>query len=173
MKITGYRLREAIQGLELQRQTAAAQFPDTLLVFPGHEKPSPKSVLDKVEEYELKLCTLQTVQGVYNQMVQVDIGQQRTSLASAVKMKGALERTAKLWRIAATGKRDKYARYRSDAPDRIKSDEVMAVKAVAPEVAAQEVARLMKDIGRVKEAIAIGNATSVELDAKGLGELLA
>lgn len=165
MKVTGYKLREAIQGLELLKQTAAAQFADTLLVFPGHEKPSPKIIADRVEHAELQIAALQTAQGQYNQTVRVELGGFAVSLAAAIKTKGGLERVAKLWRIAATGKRDKYARYRSDAPDRIKSDEVMAIKAIAPEAAMNEVARLMKEIGRIKEAIAVGNATSVEIES--------
>lgn len=164
MKVTGYKLREGLRAWQLRRETAAVQFPDTLKVFPGEDKPTPESIVAQVEKAERAIAIIQSEQTTYNTNVVITVDGERMSLLHAIKLVGGLGRVEKLWRVAATGKRDKYAHYRSDDPGRIKADEILAKRAISPEDAAKRVGALATEIGRLREAIAVGNATVIEIE---------
>ena len=157
MKVNGYRLREALRRHQLIRETAAAQFTPSLIVFPGEKKQSPFDIAGAVERAELAIAAIQTAQSQYNASVPLLIGGEARSLTSAIKRLGALQRVEKLWRVAATGKKDKYAHYRSDSPDRKKADEVIAERAVSPEEAMMAAEIVAKELGALREAIATAN----------------
>ena len=164
MKVNGYRLREALRRHQLIRETAAAQFTPSLIVFPGEKKQSPFDIAGAVERAELAIAAIQTAQSQYNASVPLLIGGEARSLTYAIKRLGALQRVEKLWRVAATGKKDKYAHYRSDSPDRKKADEVIAERAVSPEEAMMAAEIVAKELGALREAIATANARELDID---------
>lgn len=163
MQVTGYKLREALRRWQLRRETAAVQFPETLKVFPGEEKAKPEEMAAIVEKAERAIAALQTAQLRYNGAVNVPYKGSEIPLITAIKLCGALGRVEKLWRLAATGKRDKYAHYRSDDPTRIKEGEIFAKRAISPEEAAAHVAFMGAELGALREAISIGNASSKDI----------
>ncbi len=171
MQVTGYALREALRKWQLKRETAAAQFADSLFEFPTArgKKPKPDEIAEKVDRAERAIAGLQTAQGVYNSQVWVHWDgptgpSESIQLTRAIKLIGAFGRVEKLWRIAATGKKDKYAHYRSDDPGRLKEGELLAERTVTPEEAADRVEAYAAKLGALRQAVAIGNATPAEID---------
>lgn len=164
MQVTGYKLREALKRWQLTRETAAVQFPETLKVFPGETKPKPDEMASRVEKAERAIAALQTAQARYNMAVSALYKGERMPLITAIKLCGALGRVEKLWRMAATGKRDKYALYRSDDPTRMKEGEILAKRAISHEEAAAHVASVSAETGALREAISVANATSVAIE---------
>lgn len=164
MRVTGYALREAIRKWQLRRDTSAAQFPETLVAFPGEVKPTPTGVSEAFLAAEMALTRLQTAQTQYNLTVRVDVDGDNVPLLQAIREMGALGRIEKAWRGAATGKKDKYSLYRANDPNRRKVDEVFAERVIPQDEAVQMVSRFAAEIGKRREAIATANATAVEID---------
>lgn len=170
MQVTGYALREALRKWQLKRETAAAQFADSLFEFPTArgKKPTPDAIAEKVDRAERAIAALQTAQSVYNHKVWVawksPDGEQTVRLTSAIKLIGAFGRIEKLWRVAATGKKDKYAHYRSDDPGRLKEGELLAERTISPEDAAARVETYAAQLGVLRQAVAIGNASALDIE---------
>lgn len=176
MQVTGYALREALRKWQLKRETAATQFADSLFEFPTArgKKPKPDDIVAKVVQAERAIAALQTAQAVYNSKVWVHWGDtagnasaENIQLTRAIKLIGAFGRVEKLWRVAATGKKDKYAHYRSDDPGRLKEGELLAERTISPEDAADRVESFASKLGVLRQAVAIGNATPTEIDLDG------
>lgn len=172
MKVTGYKIREALRKWQLKRETAAVQFHGTLLVFPGEEKPAPASIVRAVTEAETRIAALQTAQTIYNTRVLVQFEGRTITLLEAIKLVGALGRVEKLWRVAAVGKKDKYAHYRSDDPGRLKEGEILAKRALTHEEAAAHVEAIAARLGALRETIAVANANVVTLQPESLDPAL-
>lgn len=168
VNVTGYKLREALRKWQLKRETAAVQFPGTLLVFPGEEKPTPEAIAIAVVEAETRIAAIQTAQTIYNTRVLVGFEGRTITLLEAIKLVGALGRVEKLWRVAATGKKDKYAHYRSDDPGRLKEGEILAKRALTHEQAAAHVEAIAARLGVLRETIAVANANRMTLLAEDL-----
>lgn len=168
MKVTGYALREALRKWQLKRETAAGQFADTLFEFPTArgKKPKPHEIAEKVDRAERAIAALQTAQALYNASVWVTLPfyGESVQLTRAIKLIGALGRVEKLWRIAATGKRDKYASFRSDDPKRLKEGEMLAEPTITPEEAAKSVEGYASQLGAIRQVVAVANATEITID---------
>lgn len=160
MKVTGYKLREALRRWQLRRDTAAGQFTKVLTAFPDEKKPSPYDIAEQVLTAELSIANLQSAQSIYNSTVRVTVGAIDLTLLECIKRVGGLGRVEKMWRTAATVKEDRYSLH--DTRTR-KADEVVAERTVTYEVAGKNAAELGQRLGAYREAIAIGNAREVEL----------
>lgn len=161
MKVTGYKLREALRRWQLRRETAAGQFGDTLKAFPGENKLPPQSVANLVTRAEETIAVLQSEQTVYNTRVSVTVNGVRHSLLHAIKLVGAYGRIEKMWR-GNIGKKDKYQFYRHDDPNRRKADEIVARPTMTPDEIAKEAANVGTLLAVLREAIAVANATELE-----------
>lgn len=159
MKITGYKLREAIKQHELRRDTAAATFESSLKKFPGEDKEDPREVIKLFLLSERAVAKLQTVQMFFNIAVKVEANGETMTLAEAIKLVGGAGRVEKMWRVAASGKKDRYATHDESRA----SDTVYAT----PTITAAEAVRLATAAGRVsgnlRAAIAVANAQEVEI----------
>lgn len=165
MKVTGYKLREALRRWQLRRETASAQFPETLKAFPGEQKPAPVLVASQVVDAEERIASLQTAQTIYNTRVRIDAPgwPSATTLLEAIKLVGALGRVEKMWR-SGIAKRDKYQFYRHDDPNRRKADEVVAERTISPDEIAKQTAIIGSRLAALREAIAVGNATAIDIE---------
>lgn len=158
MRVTGYKLREAIKQHELRKDALERVLEGALKVFPGEEKPHPREVIGQIAEAERFIALLQTAQVRYNLAVEAE-GQ---PLSLAIKMLGGLARTEKLWRKAAGEKKDRYG-YSADERDPTKQ---YAFNVVTPDESMRESLAAAKQTSELRASIASANA--VELDVPGL-----
>jgi hypothetical protein len=161
MKVTGYQLREATRRFELQRDTAARQFKSSLYTFEGETKEDPRAVMQDLWEYENRVVKLQEAQQKYNLQITVEVWGDKFSLARAVKMLGGAGRAAKMWREAVADKEDRYG-YRNER-ERNKDTEI-ARKILPYDIAMKEANKADGYAGALRAAIAMGNATSLEIE---------
>jgi len=161
MKTTGYALREAIKQQELLRETAARSFNTTLKVFPGEDKDSPTAVMDAMLRAETAIARLQTAQMRYNLMVTVQVDGSKSPLAVAVKLVGGVARAEKMWRSAAAPKEDRYG-YRND--DERDPNQVRASATISTQETLKHATVMAKRSAALRQAIAVANATEVEIE---------
>lgn len=160
MKVTGYRLREALRRWQLRRDTAAGQFPKALTAFPGEDKPEPRGIADKVLQAEIMIATLQGAQTRYNLAVRVSIGGTEHTLLDCVKRIGGFGRIEKMWRGAAALKEDRY----SYGDLTRQAGTVVAERTITVDDAATKAQSVAALLGEYREAIAVGNAREIELE---------
>lgn len=163
MKVTGYAIREALRRWQLRRDTAESQFTGTLLRFEDEKKPSPEEIVKLTLEAEIAIARLQLLQTRYNLAVTVTvdgIGSHLT-LLECIKRFGGLGRVEKLWKVASTEKSDRYGY--SDRSVRDK-DQIIAQRAVTYEEAARHTIEAGRTVGKLREAVAVGNAREVEFE---------
>ena len=164
MKVTGYRIRSALQRWTLKRDAAAAQFNGTLHAFDGEKKARPTDVSLAIEEAENAIALLQVWQARYNLLVQVKIPGGTIPLALAVKQHGATERAFKRWASASRPKKEKYAYVSGGEKTERSKDTTVADRVVSFEQAGAIAADFAQARSAFTEAIAGGNAQEVELD---------
>lgn len=160
MKVTGYKLREAIRRVELQRDTTAGLFKDSLHVFEGESKADPIDLMKQFRDAEYAAAALQEAQQRYNLRVSVSVYSKALSLAVAVKMLGGAGRAAKMWRESISKKEDRYGNHL----ERSKDTEA-ATRVVAYSVALREANKADAYAGELRAAIATGNATEMEIES--------
>lgn len=160
MKVTGYKLREALRRWQLRRDTASGQFSKVLVAFKDEDKPKPAAIANAVLTAETAIAKLQSAQALYNTSVTVTVEGQPSTLLECIKRIGGLGRVEKMWRTAATVKEDRYSMH--DSKTR-KSDEVVAERTISYEAAGEQAAVYGKLLGQMREAIAVGNATESEV----------
>jgi len=161
MKITGYRLREAIKMHELRRNTWAGQFTDSLVKFKDDDKTHPQVIARNFLTEEEAVAKLQAAQAKYNLAVVVNILGQQMSLCEAVKRVGGAGRVEGLWRAAAGGKKDRYGYRNEDErdPTKERARAQMTINEITKEahVAA-------KFAGALRSAIATANTQELEIE---------
>lgn len=157
MRVTGYQLREAIKAQSARRDFAAAQFADTLKVFPGETKPNPLEVMNQLTAAEYAVAMLQVAQMRYN--LQVKIG--AATLAEAVKRIGGIARVEKMWRVVAAPKKDRYSL--SERGER-NADTIVAHDAVSRDAAHAQAQVMARHASTLRQEIAVANATVIEMD---------
>lgn len=164
MKVTGYKLREALHRWQLRRDTASGQFEASLLAFPGEVKPSPQSIVEAVLSAESAIAKLQTAQTKYNVRVSTDVaGVGKVSLLYCVKAIGGNARIEKLWRGAAGAEKKARKSYLYDATTRDK-DTLQAVRVVSYDEAAKLAEHFGRRLAALREAVATGNGTELEIE---------
>lgn len=165
MKVTGYKLKEAIKIKQIELSAIESQFNDTLFVFAGEEGKSlkPEEAAKRISELEKDISLLQTAQSYYNLQVQVPHGESQIYLENAIKLLGGLGRTTKRWKDAAQGHNDKRSYYTRPTSVRSK-DEIVA----QPTVTKLEAIENAKDSEKValslRSAISIANGKEIEID---------
>lgn len=164
MKVTGYKLREALRRWQLRRDTAAGQFDKTLTAFEGEDKRKPSEIADAVLEAESAIARLQTAQTRYNTMVSVQAeGVGTLTLLGCVKRIGGLARVEKMWRVAAgTEKKGRTTIY--DMVHARDKDQLVAKRTVSFDDAAKHAEGIGRQLAALRVAIATGNATEVPIE---------
>lgn len=163
MKVTGYKIREAISRNKLRRETASSQFPDSLHAFPGEHKPSPIEIVEAVLGAEMRIARLQVLQDQYNTQVSVQLSSSTVTLAYVIKLAGGLERVEKLWRGVAVKKKDRFL-YRADNPLLRDEKAVAAVATLEPEQARMRAEGLQIQIGQLKELLGLANGRELDFE---------
>ena len=164
MKITGYALRGAISEWKLKRDAATQAFNGSLYKFEGDSKDTPDQVAQAIGAAEVALATLQTAQMEYNLKVRLELPGGTISLAEAIKRVGGQGRIEKMWKSASSPK--KRSSYLSDL-DEIPSREdgrVVAERQITTQQAIERATGAGRLAGKFRAAIAVGNATEVEID---------
>lgn len=157
MKITGYRLREAIKQWQLKKDSLEGVLTNSLTIFPGETKPHPRDVIGQLVDAENAIARLQEAQARYNLGVHVDGPRGRMSLSLAIKFLGGLARAEKSWRKASGKQEDRYGFGRDTERDPTK---LYAKQQVTPEEAVEEALKAAKLTSELRAAIAAGNATA-------------
>lgn len=159
MKVTGYKLKNAIQNKSHERDVLAHQWNDSLKKFPDEEKRRPEAVMEEYAACERDLACLQTAQAMYNLSVKVTFDGGNASLLHVIKYIGGLGRVEKMWRTSINSKDDFYHR---------DSERTAGTVYATMQLAPQQVMEATRDAARkasdAREAIAIGNACEMEID---------
>lgn len=169
MKITGYKLREALRRWQLRRDTAGAQFGDTLTAFPGEEKLHPDDVAKALIAAEAAIAQLQVAQVEYNSRVYTSLPADRDghqmNLLECVKIVGGLQRVQKLWKDAAKqkGGNTRWILRGEDANTRDK-DKLVAKRIVSFEGAGKRALDIDRHLSAYREAMAVANATERDIE---------
>lgn len=163
MKITGYKLREAIKMWELRRKMANDNFEKSLYAFDGEAKENVQTVIENFKHADQVIANLQTAQAKYNLYIDVSVLGEQMTLCEAVKRVGGAGRVEKLWRTAATDKKERYGYDRTLVRN---SDEVYAKRTISLHAAGEYAAKASKVAGALRAAIATAN--SKEVDIEGL-----
>lgn len=172
MRMNGYQIREALRRWGLKRDTAASQFDASLKRFEDEtDKPAPTEVMNAFTLADTKLAVIQVAQDKYNLAVSVDVRfidgiTRRISLAEAVKLVGGAGRAEKMWRTAANPKKERYS-YSSDDEVR-KEGETRAKPVLTVAQCLAEAEKIARYASSLRAAIAIGNATEVDISLDGL-----
>jgi hypothetical protein len=162
MKITGYDLRDAISGWQLKRDAATKAFDGSLYKFPDENKETPNEVVASIEAAELIIAKLQTAQMEYNLKVQLKLPGGTLSLAEAIKRVGGLGRIEKMWKSAASPKKRSYLDL-DEVPTR-DDGRIVAERQLNTKEVIEQASKVGKLAGKFRSAIAVGNATEVDID---------
>jgi len=162
-EVNGFQIKEALKRWELRRRTADQQFQDSIRVFEGDERPSPQDVIGAYKLADESYAKLQELQQWYNQQVTCSVLGGKHTLSYCVKVVGGLGRTEKLWRDACTEKRDRW--YREELSR--SKDQEYAKRTVSIEEAIQFAEEAAKQASEVRAAIAVGNATAINVGDGG------
>lgn len=165
MKITGYKLREALKMAELKRDSLDAQFHGSLHAFPEEKdrKRKPLDIADELSQIEAKIALLQAAQAHYNLAVKVLVGNDGMTLTEAVKLVGGVARTIERWKRASQEVSRDSDRIRIRRKD---EDVVHADAMISPDEVLERLESAEKRAAELRGAIAHGNSivANIELD---------
>lgn len=161
MQTDGYALREAIKQWELRKGAAEKAFPSSLHKFTNEEKDTPQQVVNTYLAAEDAISKLQVAQMRYNLMVKVVISGEEMSLAEAIKRVGGAGRIEKMWKTATP--QERRHSFMDDALTRDPNQE-RAQTTLDPKAAVTLAAQAGKRSGAFRAAIAVANATKVEIE---------
>jgi hypothetical protein len=162
MKLNGYLIREAIKRWTLYKDTIQAQFKESLYYFDEDQKADPIAVMNEFSKAEYAVAYLEEAQQRFNQIVQVTVLNETMPLTRAVKLVGGAGRQEKMWRDASIKKKDRYSY--DDKLSRSKDTEY-AKPAISRAEAIDSSAKASKFAAALRNAIARGNNTDVNLES--------
>ena len=163
MVVTGYELREALRNWRTRREVCQAQFRESLFQFEDDKSDdfTPEAISQQFQEADNAIAMLECAQQHYNLKVEVRAAGHTYTLSYAVKRIGGAGRHEKMWRAAALDKgRD---RYESRQTTR-KADEVHAKRTVSVGDSMKRAQEAAIFASALRNAIAEGNATKLEID---------
>lgn len=167
MKVTGYKLREAVRTWSLRRDAATSQFESTLSKFKDETKPAPVEVMSRIAVAEQAIAKLQVAQAIYNTRVSVaGMYSEPLTLLEAVKRVGPHTRAERMWRSAAgleTTSKRRSSLFSGILATRSKDNEI-ATPTITPDEAAKFAEAHGRELARLRMAIAAANTSEVELE---------
>ena len=124
---------------------------------------TPKQVVESFLRAEMAIAQLQTAQMKYNLEISLDEpgASEPLSLAAGIKVIGGLARAEKMYRSAAAPKEDRYGSYNEDVRD---AGQERAKPTITVQEAVTLAVAVSKTVGALRAAIAVANATELELD---------
>jgi len=162
MKVNGYQLREGIKRWLLQRDAASSAFKDSLFSFNDEDKSTPDKVMLEFDKADHNLARLEEIQQCYNRIVLCNVMSKQITLALCVKLVGGAGRREKMWREAAVGKKDRFS-YREEASRERDSSKEYAKRVLSVKDCSDASQAAAKYASALRNAIARGNATEVEV----------
>lgn len=170
MKVTGYKIRQVLKEAQLELSTIQTTFDESLYYFNEEEKGDPAKIMSQIGELEDKISKILTIQTRYNLAVTAKFGNKELTLEHLVKAVGGAGRASKLWRNAAKGEKlEPYERRHSMTREK---DKTYAKPSISKEDALALAKEAEKIAAAIRNAIAIGNLTEVEME-DSVGELFA
>jgi hypothetical protein len=158
VKVNGYALRAALTEARLRLDAVSRMFKDSVMAFPGEEKPSPKSLDEEIVGLDDLISEIETAQATYNLKVRAG----EMPLIRAVKLVGPRGRNAKLWREAAAPSHERYGGgYYEHTRDK---DSIVAAPQIDRRAALDIANTKASQLAALRAAIATANATPVEID---------
>lgn len=159
----GFELKEAQRALSLRISTLESEFNESQYAFPGDDdRRSPTEIAEELAEAETKLVRLQVAQKRYNLAVQVKLGKTGVTmpLSEAIAAVGGAGRVEKMWRLSAsnTGR----SRYQDQSQEKDPT-KVYSKRQVTVKQALDEANKAARFAGNLRAAIAVGNATELDL----------
>ena len=169
MRVTGYKVREKLDELKLDKDLLASRFNDSLYIFEGEEKEDARTLGEQLRSLEYKIAALQMSQTEYNLRVQVRVAGELMTLCEAIKRRGGASRMESLWRRTADGLSGGIGGRYYD--DRIKDvDKIYATPSMSSTDVSEQVKLAAKYVAAIGAAIAEGNTE--EIDIPGMDESL-
>ena len=163
MQINGFQIKEALKRWENRRKFAGDQFADSIVAFEEDEKEKPQKLIENYTRADSNYAKLQELQHWYNHQVKCNVGKEVHTLSYCVKIVGGLSRVENLWHDACVQKRDRW-----NPPEKTRSKELTyAKRTVTVKEASKLAEEAAKQASEVRAAIAIGNATNVEIGEVG------
>jgi len=162
MRVTGFKLREAIQLAKMKLDAFRPKFKKSLVSFFPETAEKPFSIAVKIKDMENKILRLSVVQEMFNTSVYVDVNGEPMTLLEVLKRIGFSDRMRKMWLEA--NKEDRYSR--SDVC-REKGVEY-ATSMIGEDDVLEQVEAWAKETSKMRAALAEGN--SKEMDIEGLDE---
>lgn len=163
MKVTGYRLREAIKRAVQRNDIAKQMFRDSVMGFDGEAK-DPVAAGEAYSVTGTNVALLQAAQQRYNDSIVLDdvqVNGRPVTLAVAVKLVGHAGSVEKEWRTIATGKKERV--YGSDPSLERDTSKLYAKKLVTPAEALARSDAAGKFAAELRAAIAVANNTELDI----------
>jgi len=168
MKVTGYKIMQALKELAFTKETAEGAFTDSLWKFAGEEKPSPWEAMDAYKAAETAFAKMQAAQALYNQSVIVKVNDLGMTLSMAIKLVGGAGRIEKHWRTAA--KKEERSSFFEDRSRKRDEGTEYAKKTILPQEAQTAAKAAAKYAAALREAIQTGNAIEIEMEGMNPGD---
>lgn len=170
IQVNGYQLREALRRWNAKRDAASGMFEGTLKKFDDEQKKKPVEVMSDFMLADRKIAAIQVAQDRYNLAVKVDVktldgNVVKMTLAEAVILVGGAGRTEKMWRSAATAKKERYS-YNED--DVRKAGEERARPVMTVDALLENAEKAARYASSLRAAIATGNTAAIQVEAEGL-----
>ena len=166
MKVQGTELRLAIQRCIERASMAKDQFPESLWAFPDDENQVPLDIYQEYVDASEGVALLQVAQQAFNRLTKVQVNGVEMPLALAVNLVGGAGTRAKMLRAA---QRDK-GRDRWSVPEKTRDANVVVAKRQLSVADATEQLKLAAMYAsKLRQAIAMGNATTCELTPENTG----
>ena len=170
MEVTGHQLRRVLKRWERRRGLLQSQWQQSQYAFGDEDKPSPEEVLSDLAECEARIAQLQAAQTQYNLTVEVTVrfaaGEGRMSLLEAIKRVGGVSRLEALVKQAAQTEGNTGYYFAQQAMTR-SADEERAVRQLDTARAGALLDHYGDMAEALREAIAVGNETAVDLPGLG------
>jgi hypothetical protein len=163
MKITGHRIKEAIEAWKIKRELAADAFGKALFSFEGEKKMPADAFFAEYDEAEDAIVKLQAAQAEYNLHVTLDASGENYTLIEAVKRVGVLTRYIKVWKEALKAQAVETSRWERQRNFVRKQDDQIAEKTITDERCREMVTKLSQQKNALQGAVAVANATPVEI----------
>lgn len=162
MRVTGYKLREAINLARMKLDAFRPSFKKSLVSFDPSTADKPDDIAKEIKSLEDKVLRLCVVQEMFNTSVYVNVVEEHMTLLEVLKRIGLAERMRKMWLEGI--KEDRYSvrdTYRDKSAE-------YATAMVSEKDILKQADHWAREASRMRAALSEGN--SKEMDIEGLDE---
>lgn len=164
MKVTGYKLQQAIRACNLQIEVLNSQRQQSVFAFEGESREDVPQIQERLEQEENRLVKLQELQAQYNLVNKVNYEGKNVSLLYLVKGLGAVARAEKFFRSVMSAGAEHTSWDRYDL--RRNADEQVASKTITDQDAMKLCTRYGARSAKIRELIQVANSRECELQVE-------